>query len=755
MSLDLITQGLNPAQAEAVVSEQPTLLVLAGAGSGKTSVLTRRISYLLAQGKIAPNEFLAVTFTNKAAFEMKERIVDLLGNLGFPPPPDMWVSTFHSMGARILREHIYLLDYPGSFTIYDSDDQLKAIKAVLKEMGINDKSVSPKSIREGISKAKSECLYPNQQDLLENHIWIQNFPEIYKRYEEKLAASKALDFSDLLFKTYELLLSYPDVLAQYKNQFKHILVDEYQDTNSLQYKLIKLLAEDSSDLFCVGDEDQSIYSWRGANVKNISNLERDFSSYLIKLEQNYRSTQNIVHASNELIKNNSERKPKTLFTENVEGDKIKIIETNTEYDEAKLVASQIQNLINQGEDANDITIFYRMNSQSRVLEEQLRMKSIAHRILGGLRFYERKEIKDILAFFKLAANPRDEISILRVINVPKRGIGKTTIDRLVEKARELNISLFEAMEQLEAEAFLKPSPRAKILGFLKIIKRLIEIKDRPITEVYRELLDLTGYVIQLKAENTSEADARINNLEELDNALTYFEQERSNEATLDQFLEETALVAGIDEADFDTPMVTLMTLHVSKGLEFEHTFMVGLEEGMLPCVRSDDKDDPEEIEEERRLTYVGMTRAKKTLTMTYARTRKVWGQDQYYPVSRFIDEIPDDYAIKSSLAPSPSKSSWRSGASSGYSGGNNSYASQKYRKQEFEADAFPDYESFSDSHADEGAMFQKGSRVKHPVFGFGSILEVEGSGELMKVKIVFSDQSVKKFVAKYARLELI
>lgn len=752
MSLDLITDGLNKEQKEAVVSESPALLVLAGAGSGKTRVLTRRISYLLAQGKIAPNEFLAVTFTNKAAFEMKERIVDLLGELGFPPPSDMWVSTFHAMGARILREHIYLLDYPGSFTIYDADDQLKAIKAVLKELNMNDKTVSPKSIREGISKAKSECLYPDQVEQLENIIWIQNFPEVYKKYEEKLASSKALDFSDLLFKTFELLQSYPDVLAQYKGQFKHILVDEYQDTNSLQYKLIHLLADGSSDLFAVGDEDQSIYSWRGANTKNISHLERDFSSYLIKLEQNYRSTQNIVHASNELIKNNTERKPKTLFTDNVEGEKIKITETNNEYDEAKLVASQIQNLIDMGEDPNDITIFYRMNSQSRVLEEQLRMKTIAHRILGGLRFYERKEIKDILAFFKLAANPRDEISILRVINVPRRGIGKTTMERLIEKARDMNVSLFEAMEQLEVEPFLKPSPRAKVLGFLKIVKKLIEIKDQPITEVYRELLDLTGYVIQLKAENSSEADARINNLEELDNALTYFEQERESEATLDQFLEETALVAGIDEADFDTPMVTLMTLHVSKGLEFEHAFIVGLEEGMLPCVRSDDKDDPEEIEEERRLAYVGMTRAKKTLTMTYARTRKVWGQDQYYPVSRFIDEIPDDYAIKSSLAPSPSKSgSWRSGSSTTGEYGN-SYASQKYRKQEVQADPFPDYESYSDDH--DGETFRKGTRVKHPVFGHGSILEVEGSGELMKVKIVFNDQSVKKFVAKYARLEL-
>lgn len=740
MSIEKITAGLNPEQMEAVKSNSRAILVIAGAGSGKTRVLTRRITHLLAQGIISPQEFLAVTFTNKAAFEMKDRIIELVTSLGFPPPPDMWVSTFHAMGAKILRDHIHLLDFPTSFTIYDSDDQLKLIKSVLKDLNINDKTVNPKTVRDCISNAKSSCIYPSDLEALGDY-WVSRFPEIYQLYEKKLFESSALDFSDLLFKTYDLLVKYPVVLESYQNQFKHILVDEYQDTNALQYKLIKLLVGKNNHIFVVGDEDQSIYSWRGADIKNILQMESEFEAQKIKLETNYRSSKNIVEASNALIQNNQLRNEKKLITSNTDGSLIDLNELRTDYDEARHVASKISNLIGSGESLDDIAIFYRLNSQSRVLEEQLRMHSIAHKIIGGLRFYDRKEVKDILAYFKLASNPNDEISFLRVINVPKRGIGKKTVDDILSYAKSKNISLFEAAESLNSDSFLKPSPKKKVLDFCALINKLQSIKDRPVTEVYHEILDSTDYVLNLKAENTSEADARIDNLEELNNALVQFEKERDEESSnIVSFLEETALVSGSENNDDYGPQVSLMTLHNSKGLEFENVFIVGLEEGLLPCVHGESiNQNQDEVEEERRLMYVGMTRAKKNLSLSFSQSRKVWGQDQTYEKSRFIDEIPSKY-LKPNLLSFGGKSSWRS---------SKSYAPSSY--------PFPNYEDdFSEGFfSDEDPTLKVGHKVRHPIFGAGSILETEGSGELLKVKVVFSDKSVKKFVAKYARLERI
>lgn len=744
MSQNLLTQDLNPSQAQAVTSSERALLVIAGAGSGKTRVLTRRIIFLLTQGLISPQEFLAVTFTNKAAQEMKERINSHLFKLGFPPPPDMWVSTFHAMGAKILREHIHLLDFPNSFTIYDSDDQLKVIKGILKELDINDKAVNPKTVRECISNAKGQCISPQDVDDLGEY-WVMKFPEIYSLYEKKLFESKALDFSDLLFKTYELLRSYPAILELYQKQFKHILVDEYQDTNALQYKLIKLLAGEENNLFVVGDEDQSIYSWRGADIQNILQMEKEFLAQKIKLETNYRSTKNIVEASNALIQNNTLRSEKTLRTENPTGNLIEVHESYNDYDEARHVATKISEKISLGVDPNEISIFYRLNSQSRVLEEQLRMQGIAYKILGGLKFYERREVKDILAYMKLALNPKDELSLLRIINVPARGIGKKTIEGLTQHARSQAINIYDALIDLKANAFLKPSPRKKLLGFLSLIEPLCELAHRPPTDIFHEVLDSTDYVLKLKAENTSEADTRIDNLEELNNALSQFEKERGEEATLSQFLEETALVSDLDQADFDAPQVTLMTLHNSKGLEFEHAFIVGLEEGLLPCVHGDEiNQDLNEIEEERRLMYVGMTRAKKELHLSLAKVRKVWGQDQMYQRSRFLEEIPENYLKSNDLFGSlgiKKSGSWRS--------------SQK--DSSYNSNPFPNYEDDFDAavFSDEEPTLQKGNKVRHPVFGPGSILETEGTGELMKVKVVFQDRSVKKFVAKYARLERI
>ncbi len=748
MTLDDLTKRLNPSQEKAVLSTKPALIVLAGAGSGKTRVLTKRITHLLAKGFISPTEFLAVTFTNKASHEMKDRIIKLLFNLGFPPPPEMWISTFHSMGAKILREHIHLLDYPTSFTIYDGDDQIKTIKNILKELNINDQSINPKTVREAISNAKGQCVYCHEVKKLEA-FWIVKFQEIYTLYEKKLFESKALDFSDLLFKTYDLLLSYPTVLKAYQDQFKHILVDEYQDTNALQYKLIKLLAGDKNNIFAVGDEDQSIYSWRGADINNIQLMEKDFSAHKIKLEINYRSTKNIVNASSAIIQNNTHRNKKILTTDNSQGSKIQINEALNDYDEAKIVTAEIKNLISKGVCPSDIAIFYRLNSQSRVLEEQLRMHLISYKILGGLRFYERKEIKDVLAFMKLTLNPNDEISLLRIINVPVRGIGKKTIQTLVDYGKQNSINLFSTLQALKTKPLLKPGPKKKVLDFLKILESLIEIKNKAATEVYREILHLTKYVLALKAENNSEADGRIDNLDELNNALTHFEKERGDEANLLQFLEETALISDLDDGNFNTPQVTLMTLHISKGLEFDNVFIVGLEEGLLPCVHSEEADKYlMAVEEERRLMYVGMTRAKKKLHLSFAKSRKVWGQEQFYQQSRFINEIPDIYVDKK-LIFSPNSFNKKQ-RSLNY---NNFYK----RKKTTHNDPLTDWDSNFNNEFfdDEDTGLKKGNKVRHPIFGSGSVLEIKGYGDLMKVKIIFSDGSVKKFVAKYARLEKI
>lgn len=747
--MDSITKGLNPPQKQAVETLDGPLLILAGAGSGKTRVLTHRMANLILQGKAAPDEMLAVTFTNKAAREMESRIFRILSDMGMQVREPMWVSTFHSFCNRVLRRHIEMLDYKPAFTIYDDSDQLSLIKKTLQALNINDKIHPPKSFRSRINTAKMWALGPNDLGKSKHVFFDEKTAEVYRRYEEEMKRANALDFGDLLLKVYELFRMYPDLLNQYQQKFKYILVDEYQDTNHIQYLLIKQLASAHQNLCVVGDEDQSIYSWRGADISNILNFEIDFpQAVTIKLEENYRSTSTIVNAATAVIKNNSERKDKTLFTSNDAGEAIQIREERSEYDEARYVVKTIQTMVQQGEGAlTDYAIFYRTNAQSRVLEEQLRTNGMPYKLVGGVRFYERMEIKDIIGYLKLTLNPSDDVAFKRVINTPARGIGKTTIEKLDELSIERKLSLTDAAGVACNERVFNAGTTSKLRVFLRLMEDLRELSTQhSLLDFYQLVLEKTEYVQKLQLEDSPEARARIENLEELSNAMTQFMKERTD-GSLQAFLEEMALVSDVDSLNEELNSVTLMTLHVSKGLEYPYVFVVGLEENLFPSGIGADEDEESEIEEERRLAYVGMTRARKQLFLTYARSRRVWGQEQFNQPSRFLKEIPKEYTQFSTGA--------------GGQAATGSRFADRYRgagKPSNWEKSFDDFQSFPDddvSSSSSSAEFRKGMKVKHPTFGVGSVFEVEGGGEMTKVSVLFADQTIKKFVAKYARLERV
>lgn len=762
-TLDL-TENLNPQQKQAVLKTEGPLLILAGAGSGKTRVLTHRMAHIVSSGLATPDELLAVTFTNKAAKEMESRVLKILTDLEIPIYSQPWVSTFHSMAVRILRQHLQLLNYQPGFSIYDSDDQLKMVKQVLYNLNINDKIYPAKTFAGKINQAKTLMLSPD--DLAKNsyaHGFDDKALDVYENYEYSMKQANALDFSDLLLKTYELFKKFPNVLNSYQEKFKYIHVDEYQDTNKIQYMLVKLLANKYGNLCVVGDEDQSIYSWRGADINNILDFEGDFSSEVIKLEKNYRSSGNIVNASNALISNNSMRKAKTLFTDNPEGDKILINELTNEYDEARFVASHTERFLNQGKSPSDIAIFYRTNAQSRVLEEQLRLKGIPYKIVGGIKFYERKEIKDVIAYLKAIINPDDDIALKRILNVPARGIGKTTLQKIEDLAVQDKVSFYKALQTSITNKIFNAGTTKKIQDFLNVITKITQKKELPLDELYHFVLDETKYIQKLKEENTLESKSRIENLEELNNAIVQFAKERQTEGHLQNFLEEMALVSDIDQVDDQWNSVTLMTLHISKGLEFPVVFIVGMEDGLFPGEQKVHSLDETEMEEERRLCYVGMTRARESLFMLHARTRKVWGQDKFHPPSQFLAEIPEEFTSRSgSLIRPKFMNSYGSSTTS---------ASQNpamVRKNAFvrkaatnsnssykNSDPFPDYENTytHDDASDSQSSLKKGMRVKHPTFGIGSIYEVEGQGETEKISVLFNDNTIRKFVTKYARLE--
>ena len=795
MDVQTLLNELNPPQREAVEAMTGPLLVLAGAGSGKTRVLTFRVANIILQGEATPGQIFAVTFTNKAAREMCHRIESLLTRMGIPLHEPLWISTFHSSCARILREDIYRLGYQPFFVIYDSGDQLSLLKRICEDMNLNDKVYPPKSFIHQISQAKMLGLTP---DKVSGHRFFkmdETTLEVYQNYEIEMKRSNALDFDDLLLKTYELLSQHPDVLAQYRDKFRFILVDEYQDTNHIQYLIVKLLAEGHRNLCVVGDEDQSIYSWRGADIKNILDFEKDFpEAKTVKLEENYRSSQNIVDAATKVISKNTQRKNKVLFTSNEPGSKITVQAENNEYDEARFVVRKIQDLTRDRQySLNDIAIFYRTNAQSRVLEEQLRSHALAYRVFGSVKFYERKEIKDVICYMRMILNPNDDVAFYRTINTPTRGIGKTTVQEILTMASQHKISAFEAARQVAMQRVVHAGACGKINGFLNLIETLREdLKGSSPSEVYLRILDVTGYAKKLKDENTPEASTRIENLEEFQNAILQFEDEREEEATMQTFLEEMALISDADKADDEMEAVTLMTLHLSKGLEYKNVFMVGLEEGLFPSGRS--IDDPDQLEEERRICYVGMTRARENLFMSYAKSRRVYGQEEFRPVSRFIAEVPkelvsanaaikrpgflDRYAEKYGTQMEPeagSQSSPHAGYRSrdavanknvfpNYEGDNfsresatqQSYSNDNFGQQGYANDGYSN-EGFSEDSFEsaQSKNFSRGQRVRHPTFGVGSIFQVEGSGDQQKVSVLFNDRSLKKFMVKHARLERV
>lgn len=748
-------KALNPPQREAVEQTRGPLLILAGAGSGKTRVLTYRMAHLVLQGEASPQEILAVTFTNKAAREMEGRISQLLKEYEVPIFEPLWISTFHSICARILRSHIHLLDYRPGFAIYDAADQLSALKKVLSQLNINEKIHPVKGFASKINHSKTLGYGPEAAIKHLGVLFDEKSLQVYQTYEEELKRANSLDFGDLLLKTYELFQMYPALLEEYQDRFKFLMVDEYQDTNRIQYLLVKTLAHKHRNLCVVGDEDQSIYSWRGADIKNILSFEADFpEARTIKLEQNYRSTRTIVEAANALIKNNSQRKNKVLFTDNEGGDRIIVREEPNEYEEGRFVVQTISRLLQDGSTAaNEIAVFYRTNAQSRVIEDLLRSNGIAYQIFGGLKFYERMEIKDVIAYLRLVLNSSDDVSLRRIINTPARGIGKATLEEVESIAFERKISLFEAINPVVEERRVHAGATKKLRAFQTLMQELISAsKGISLEELYHLILDKTAYVEMLRGENTPEAQSRIQNLEELDNAIKQFSQERGDEATLQSFLEEMALVSDVDAHNDTSQMVTLMTLHISKGLEFPYVFIVGLEEGLFPSLRGEEEED--ELEEERRLAYVGMTRARQKLYLTHARSRKVWGQEQFNAPSRFLSELPEAHVTRQSSVATPH---FLRRFQDTYALPNASFEDRSSRRKGstnwMESQQVPDYESFSDEGT--GHSYSKGMQIRHPTFGVGSIFQTEGSGDQLKVSVLFSDNTVRRFVAKFARLEIL
>lgn len=635
---------LNPPQREAVTTTEGPLLILAGAGSGKTRALTYRVAYLLKEKKVDPLSILAITFTNKAANEMKERIEALIGK---DIAKGMWISTFHSACVKILREQIDKLGFKRNFVIYDDHDKETLIKQCLKDLSLDPKRYSPKTVAVTISNSKNELIDPDTFASQASTYFERIVSEVYHLYQERLFKNNALDFDDLIMITVNLFELYPDILEIYQDRFRYILIDEYQDTNHAQFRWVSLLAEKHRNLCVVGDDDQSIYQFRGANIRNILEFEQDYpDAKVIKLEQNYRSTQAILDAANEVIKNNRGRKAKTLWTANDQGRGLNWYQAEDEHDEASYVATQIELLSRKpaaaggpGKTYQDFAVFYRTNAQSRVFEEVFLSYKLPYKIVGGVKFYERAEIKDILAYLRVLQNPLDEVSLKRIINVPRRGIGKTTVDRIDTFALRNDLSFYEALNKVDKVPSLPSGAQRSIKEFLSLASTLSKKGSKRLHELVEELLDKTAYLQLLKQEDTIEAQSRMEYIEEFVAACREFEVE-SEKGGLEEFLEKVALITDIDTYDEREKAVTLMTLHNAKGLEFPVVFMVGMEEGLFPHIRS--MTDESELEEERRLCYVGLTRAQEVLYLTSAWSRSLYGGPNYTTHSRFLKEIPEN-----------------------------------------------------------------------------------------------------------------
>ncbi len=733
-----IYDSLNPAQKEAVYCTEGPLLILAGAGSGKTRVLTHRISYLIDEKDVNPWNILAITFTNKAAGEMRERVDRLVG-MG---AEQIWVSTFHSMCVRMLRRFIDHLGYDRNFTIYDTDDQKNVMKEVCKKLNIDTKIYKERMILSAISSAKNEMISSREYELAAQGDYSKRrIAEAYNEYEAVLRKNNALDFDDLLVKTVELLKNNEDVLKLYQDRFKYIMVDEYQDTNTVQFKLVSLLAGKYRNLCVVGDDDQSIYKFRGANIYNILNFEKEYpDATVIKLEQNYRSTKHILDTANAVIRNNTGRKDKTLWTANEEGKKVRLRRYQNERDEALHIVSEIGNRVSKGEAKyNEFAILYRTNAQSRVLEERFVTQSIPYKIVGGVNFYQRKEIKDILAYLKTIDNGRDDLAVRRIINIPKRGIGATTLSRVADYGAQRGLNFYESLEMCDDIPMIGKAVD-KIKGFVNMIDVFKAKLDYiGLAELVQEILDETGYVKELEEESTEEAMGRIENIDELMNKVIAYEEEE-DEPTLSGFLEDVALVSDIDGLDETEDYVVLMTLHSAKGLEFPYVYLSGMEDGLFPSYMSIVNDDPLEIEEERRLCYVGITRAMKELTLTCARSRMVHGTTQYNKVSRFVEEIPADLLDKGAASREKKETH---------------IVRPSERNVKKSAGIQTQYGKTFEVKKASALDYAVGDQVKHIKFGVGTVLDIVDGGKDYEVTVNFQKAGVKKMFASFAKLKLV
>ncbi|WP_312444684.1 DNA helicase PcrA [Lacrimispora sp.] len=758
-----IYDTLNPMQKEAVLHTEGPLLVLAGAGSGKTRVLTHRIAYLIEEKNINPWNILAITFTNKAAGEMRERVDRLVG-FG---ADSIWVSTFHSSCVRILRRHIESLGYSTNFTIYDSDDQKTLMRHVLKGLDMDPKIYKDRAMLGFISTAKNELVTAQEFELNAGGDFRQKkVAQIYKEYQSQLKKNNALDFDDLIMKTVQLFQNNPEVVDYYQERFKYIMVDEYQDTNTAQFKLISLLAGKYRNLCVVGDDDQSIYKFRGANVENILNFEKAYpGARVIKLEQNYRSSQSILNAANEVIRHNRGRKDKTLWTANEEGPLVQFKQFENAPEEADAI---VRDILNSSSDYQDCAVLYRTNAQSRLIEEKCLQHNVPYRMVGGVNFYQRKEIKDILSYLKTIANAQDDLASLRIINVPKRGIGATSLGKVQAFASEHGFSIYDAFCRAKAVPGLGKTAE-KVLKFTEQIEDFrgrLEEETYSIHELIEDVLDETGYQKELEAEGEIEYQTRLENIEELINKAVSFEGEHE-QPNLSEFLEEVALVADVDRMDDSENRVTLMTLHSAKGLEFPRVYLSGMEDGLFPSMMSISSDDKEDVEEERRLCYVGITRAQNFLMMTAARQRMVNGETRYSKVSRFIDEIPDGLLDSSKLESRLSaartldyddsglpwgkaKSAGRTAGVSSFGPGNNAYASKTAAPA-----STPGFGKAFTVEKAASLNYKEGDRVSHVKFGEGEVLEIKDGGRDFEVTVRFDQAGIKKMFASFAKLKLV
>lgn len=737
-----LLNGMNPRQKEAVLHTDGPLLLMAGAGSGKTRVLTHRIAYLIEEKEVNPWNILAITFTNKAAKEMKERVNAILASGG----EDVWVSTFHSMCVRILRRDVDFIGYNRNFTIIDSSEQLTLMKRILKELNIDPKKYDPRSILGTISQAKNSLQTPQDFAKMQGSYYEEIAAKCYAAYQKELQYNQCMDFDDLIMNTIRLFEEHPDSLTYYQNKFHYIHVDEYQDTNHAQYTLVNLLAGRFRNLCVVGDADQSIYGWRGADMQNILDFEKDYpDAAVILLEQNYRSTKNILSAANQVIENNSNRKPKNLWTENKEGNKITYYRADNERDETRFIVDRMQEEIRSNHrNYGDFAILYRTNAQSRVMEETLLKANIPYKMVGGHKFYDRKEIKDILAYLNVLANPQDSISFERIVNSPKRGIGPGSIEKLRSFASLHEWPLLEAAQNVDL-ANIGGKAGQQLGAFGEMIQEVTQmIPYLTVTELTKEVLDRSGYLEDLKIQNTLEAQARIENLEEFLTVTQEFDKqfEQQNEEDADApeekltvFLNDLALVSDIDNLEEDASQVTLMTLHAAKGLEFPVVFLIGLEEGVFPLTRA--LMEESELEEERRLAYVGITRAEEALYLTNAFSRTLYGRTQYNRPSRFVEEIDQELLEIEGMRPTPKKTPVFAKKTAAYS----------YKQPETAV------VSSKSATGGEKNSWKPGDKVKHKKWGLGTVVRVSGTSKDLELDVAFPSQGVKRLLAAFAPIE--